>query len=497
MDHSDRSGLDIRLLGPISVAVDGQDVAIGSPKQRVVLAMLALSRRVTVDTFADELWRETPPASVAATVQTLVSRLRKILADAGADLAIRYEPGAYALEVDHARVDVHRFHQAAADGRRALESGRPDVAVEHLRHALALWRGPALEEFSDRDFARVAASRLDEARLTAGEDLAEAELAAGRASAALEVLAPFIAAHPFRERLRAQQMTALYRLGRQADALAAYQELRGVLAEELGLDPSPALQELERQVLCQSTALAAEAVAPRNDPEPEAPAEAMLAVLFTDIESITGRWEGGRAAMSADLASHDAVLNEAVAAHSGRVFTHTGDGLGAAFPTAAAALGAAIDGQLALADLRWQGPTPMRVRMAIHAGAAEARSGTFLGPTLNRVARILEEAAGGEVLCSQAAADLARDDLPAAVTLVDLGHRRLEGLSRPERVWQVAHSALPQIQRTVAPPAQATQQLTSFIGREAELAELCELLPGARLLTIAGVGGAGKTRLAL
>src|SRR5207247_5501343 len=115
--------------------------------------------------------------------------------------------------------------------------------------ALALWRGPALEEFSDRGFARLAASRLDEARVAAGEDLVEAELTAGRPSVALEVLAPFITSHPFRERLRAQQMTALYRLDRQADALAAYQELRRVLADELGLDPSPALQELERQIL--------------------------------------------------------------------------------------------------------------------------------------------------------------------------------------------------------------------------------------------------------
>src|SRR5207253_6462936 len=104
--------------------------------------------------------------------------------------------------------------------------------------------------------------------------------------------------------------------------------------------------------------------------------------------------------MSADLARHDAVLTDAIAAHSGQVFTHTGDGLGAAFPTAAAALGAAIDGQLALGDVRWRGTTPMRVRMAVHVGAAEARAGTFLGPTLNRVARLLDEAAGGEILCS-------------------------------------------------------------------------------------------------
>ena len=177
--------------------------------------------------------------------------------------------------------------------------------------------------------------------------------------------------------------------------------------------------------------------------------------------------------MSVDLARHDAVLSEAVAAHAGRLFTHTGDGLGAAFPTAAAALGAAIDGQLVLADVRWQGTAPMRVRMAIHVGAAEARAGTFLGPTLNRTARLLDEAGGGEILCSQAAADLAHDDLPDDVTLVDLGDRRLEGLSRPERVWQVAHPAFPRCRAATSAAGPAAVPLTSFVGREAELAELC------------------------
>jgi predicted ATPase/DNA-binding SARP family transcriptional activator len=497
MDHADHSGLDIRLLGPLSVAVDGRDVAIGSPKQRVVLAMLALSRRVTVDAFADELWRETPPASVAPTVQTLVSRLRKALDEAGADLVIRSEAGAYALEVDPDCLDVHRFHQQVADGRRALAGGRPDTAADHLRRALAVWRGRALEDFADREFARLASSRLDEARVAAGEDLSEAELAAGRPSAALDVLAPLIAAHPFRERLRAQQMTALYRLGRQADALAAYQELRRVLAEELGLDPTPALQTLERQILLQSPTLEHHPPVPPSETAPEPAPEGTLAFLFTDIEASTGRWEGGRAAMSVDLARHDAVLGEAVATHAGRLFTHTGDGLGAAFPTASAALAAAVDGQLGLVGVHWQGTTPMRVRMAIHVGAAEARAGTFLGPTLNRAARLLDEAVGGEILCSQAAADLARDDLAEGVTLVDLGDRQLEGLSRKERVWQVLHPALPEVCRATQPPPRPAAPLTSFVGREAELAELCELLPSTRLLTIAGVGGAGKTRLAL
>src|SRR5581483_9021123 len=252
---------------------------------------------------------------------------------AGADLVIRYEPGAYALEVDPSCVDVHRFYRLVGDGRRALDGGCPGEAAGLLRRALDLWRGSALEDLADRGFAQLTASRLAEVRVAAGEDLAAAELAGGRPAAALDVVESLIVAHPFRERLRAEQMTALYRLGRQADALAAYQALRIELAQELGLAPSPALQELERHILLQDPALDHRPAVPANAARPEPPAEGTLAFLFTDIEASTGRWEGDRTAMSADLARHDAILSEAIVAHSGQLFTHTGDGLGAAFPT--------------------------------------------------------------------------------------------------------------------------------------------------------------------
>ena len=204
--------------------------------------------------------------------------------------------------------------------------------------------------------------------------------------------------------------------------------------------------------------------------------------------------------MAADLARHDEILNEAVAAHDGRRFTHTGDGLGAAFPTAAAAISAAIAGQVALAGVAWNGASPLRVRMAIHAGSAEARDGTFLGPTLNRTARLLDGAQGGEIICSQTAADLARDELPPEVMLVRRGERRLRGLSRPESVWQVFDPALPggaPVPETAPAAALPEASLTSFVGRAREVAELSALLAEARLVTITGLGGLGKTRLAL
>ena len=502
MDVTDVPRVDIRVLGPLSVTVDGRTVAIGSPKQRAVLAMLVLHRRVSLDALAEELWRETPPASVAATVHTLVSRLRRTLVAAGAGLTISADGGVYIMEPDaEDQVDVHRFHDLAAMARAAREVGSPADAARCFRQALALWRGPALADLLDRDFARVAAVRLEEARLAVAEDLADAELAAGRPAAALDTVEPLTRDHPFRERLRGLQMLSLYRLGRQAEALAAYQDLRRTLAEELGLEPTSSVQALERQILQQSPELDQPAAAAKTTTPPAttAPPDSCgtLTFLFTDIEASTRLWEGDRAAMAADLARHDAVLKEAVAAHHGHQFAHTGDGLGAAFPTVADALGAAIAGQRGLSSIAWRGVAPLRVRMAIHAGTAEARAGTFFGPNLNRTARLLEVAGGGQILCSQAAADLGQDELPAGASLLDFGERRLEGLSRPERVWQVTHPDLADPAAVPAAPARRQEALTSFVGREEELAELTALLRGTRLLTISGVGGAGKTRLAL
>ena len=501
------SVLDIRLLGPVSVAVDGREVPIGSPKQRTLLAMLALSHRASVEALAEALWREGAPASVAATIHTLVSRVRRILEAPERAITIRSEGGGYLIEMDTDHLDVNRFHDHAAAGRTAAAEGAWSEAANRLRRALSLWRGPALADLLDHDFARIAAVRLDEARVGVVEDLAEAELVLGRPSKALAVVEPFLGEHPYRERLREQQMLALYRQGRQAEALAAYQDLRKTLAEELGLDPTPALQTLERQILLQSSSLDAPTVSPeaataRASPIPTSAAKPILtgtlAFLFTDIESSTSRWEGDRRAMAADLARHDAILSGAVEGQGGEVFTHTGDGIGAAFPTAPAALAAALHGQQDLAKADWEGTAPLKVRMAIHAGAAEARAGTYLGLTLNRTARLLDEAQGGQILCSQAAADLTRDDLPDNVALVELGQRSLEGLSRPETLWQVLHPDLVQLPPDPVPgPSPLPRPLTSLIGREAELAELCGALAQNRLVTIIGLGGVGTTRLAL
>jgi class 3 adenylate cyclase len=222
--------------------------------------------------------------------------------------------------------------------------------------------------------------------------------------------------------------------------------------------------------------------------------------LFTDIEASTRRWEGDEEAMAEDLARHDEIVRGAVEQARGRVFANTGDGQCAAFRTASAALTAALDSQHALVQEKWRSPIPLRVRMAVHAGAAEPRGDNYFGPTLNRTARLLSLGWGGQVLCSQAAADLAQDHLPAGVALLDLGDHRLADLSRAERVFQVAHPDLPSAFPPLRSPGHRPTlpaALTSFVGRAKEIEEVRSLLAESRLVTLTGVGGTGKTRLAL
>lgn len=492
----DTARLQIGLLGDLQILADGQPVDLGGAKQRLLLAMLAVTRGrpVSADALAEELWGSQPSVETVSGLQNLVSRTRRVL-PTGLAIAAR-DPG-YTLEVDAAEVDVDRFGELVALGRDRGTRGAAAEAADALRAALALWRGAALAEFAGRPFAAAWASGLEEERRSTVEALADALLATGRPAEAAKVLEPLVAQAPFREAACERLMLALYRCGRQADALGAFRTVRAALDSELGLEPNPSLRQLEARILAQSPDLNA---AP-GPAVAAARAGEMRAFLFTDIEASTRRWEGEEAAMAADLARHDSLLRRVVEAHAGRVMSHTGDGICADFPTASAALDAAVAAQLTLRAEPWRGRSPLRVRMAVHAGAAEARDDSWFGPTLNRTARLMALAAGGQVLCSQAAADLAQDGLAAEVSLTDLGEHRLVGLARPERVFGVGHAELPESFPTLG--SELTRRhnlptgLSTFLGRHAELRELTELLETERLVTLWGPGGAGKTRLSL
>ena len=223
--------------------------------------------------------------------------------------------------------------------------------------------------------------------------------------------------------------------------------------------------------------------------------------LFTDIEGSTALWEDDGARMSQALAAHDALARSAVEGHHGRVVKMTGDGIHAAFDDALDALDATLEMQQALAEPVATCGVALRVRCGLHAGVVERRDNDYFGSPVNRAARIMSAAHGGQVLLSQAVVDCVREILPAAVSLRDLGKVRLKDLATPEHVYQVVHPRLrnnfPALRSLEAIPNNLPQQVTSFIGREQALVDLKRLLPTARLLTLTGSGGCGKTRLSL
>jgi DNA-binding SARP family transcriptional activator len=238
--------LEYRILGPLEVAANGRAVPLGGTKQRALLAVLLLHRSAVVptDRLVEDLWGAEAPAAAAKTVQVHVSRLRKALGNA----ALETRAGGYALNVEAESVDLFRFEDLTQDGRRLLAAGDPAAARAAFGEALALWRGPPLADFAYEPFAQTEISRLEELRVAALEDRIDADLALGETASLVPELEALIASHPLRERLRRQLMLALYRGGRQADALRAYREARSAL-DDLGIEPARALRELEAAIL--------------------------------------------------------------------------------------------------------------------------------------------------------------------------------------------------------------------------------------------------------
>lgn len=229
------------------------------------------------------------------------------------------------------------------------------------------------------------------------------------------------------------------------------------------------------------------------------PPTGTVAFLFTDVAGSTRLWDADRQGMATSLATHDRIMQRAIADHGGYVFATAGDSFAAAFPTASAALEAAVEAQLALLAESWNGP-PIRVRMGIHIGSAQERAGNYFGPDVNRAARIMSAANGGQVLVSDVTAQLmASTDQEYA--LQDRGVHSLKDLDRPEHLFELRHPRLPEVDQPLktagAERAHLPAQLTSFVGRRAELEEVTGLLESARLVTLTGVGGTGKTRLSI
>ena len=244
--------MEFKLLGPLEVGNGSAPVAIAGRKQRALLARLLLdaNRTVAADRLVDDLWGESVPESAQKMVQIYVSQLRKVLPDG----ILQTRPPGYAVKVEPASIDLVRFEQLRREGEAAHAAGNAELASRRFDEALSLWRGDALAEFQE-PFAQAEASRLDELHLACIEARIAADLDRGRHAELVAELEPLLTRHPLREGLRAQQLLALYRSGRQSDALAAYRRFRDLLGDELGLEPSPRLKELERRILRQDRGL--------------------------------------------------------------------------------------------------------------------------------------------------------------------------------------------------------------------------------------------------
>jgi DNA-binding SARP family transcriptional activator len=243
--------IEFRILGPLEVSADGRLLPLGSPRQRALLGLLLAHANETLsrDRLIEELWAEAPPATVESALHVYLSRLRRLLESAGAGGALVRQASGYRLRVEPEQLDANRFDRLAGEGSEALAAGKAEVAAERLRDALALWRGPPFADLQSERFAITAAARLEERRLSALEARLEADLALGRHADVIGELELLVDQHGDRERLRGQLMLALYRSGRQEEALAVYRRTRRRLLDELGIEPGPELRSLESAIL--------------------------------------------------------------------------------------------------------------------------------------------------------------------------------------------------------------------------------------------------------
>ncbi len=507
----------VRLLGPIELTSAGRPVRLGGAKQRSALAVLAVAggRTVSVDELVDALWGDTPPPTATKTVQTYVSRLRALVGE-----RLVSNSSGYTLDID---VDVAAVQQLVAEARACAAHGETDRAVALFGEALAWWVGDALGGTTET--ARMAGerARLDELRRFVEDERAEALLARGDAASVVSDLEASVAAEPLRERRWGLLMVALYRSGRQSEALRAFQRLRSTLAGELGIDPSSELVDLERQILERDPRLdlrldgpgAKRVEEPVSGHPPRQLPSGVVSFVLTDVVGSTQLWERDPRGMDDALRRHDTIIAATVNGHGGVLLKSKGEGDAtfSVFARATDAALAAASSRRAFAIEEWPEGIALGVRFAVATGEAIERDGDYFGPTVNRAARLRSLAVGGEVLMSQSTVDVLVDTMSDGLRLLDRGELVLRGLGRPEHVWELIddqdEDGGPDGGATSAPRSNAGPVRTPLprllegaarapiLGRDRELAELSGLRGGRgrRVAWVRGEPGIGKTRL--
>jgi len=529
--------MDFRILGSLQVLDEGRVVTLGGSKQRALLGLLLLhaNQTLSADRLIDELWGEHPPATAAKTVQVHVSRLRKALAagagSASDEVVVTREHG-YELTLDPELLDVNRFERLVAVGRDHLAAGDPESAVSSLEEALSMWRGRPLEDLAYEPFAQREIARLEDLHVGALEELIDAKLALGRQSEVIGQLEGLIEDHPYRERLRAQLMLALYRCDRQADALQAYQDARRSLVEQLGIEPGERLRELEGAVLAQDPALAMPArKTVERPPEPDgattlehheptlAPAPSpdaantrsarrLVTIIFADIAGSTGLAERlDPESMHSLLDRYMDACSAVIERHGGTVEGFVGDAVVGVFGqdqiheddalrAARTALELRDAGAALSTELERDRGARFGMKIGVESGevfvSAGARRSTFAaGDAFNVAARLEGAAPEGEIVLGESV------------------HRLLGGAARVERLEPLAlkgRAANVQAWRLLAleleDSALGRSPTKPLVGRENDLQYLRAAFARSRgghscqAVTVIGPAGIGKSRLA-
>jgi class 3 adenylate cyclase/tetratricopeptide (TPR) repeat protein len=500
--------MEYRVLGSLEVLDDsGRPLSLGGTRQQTVLGSLLLhaGRTVPLDRLVEDVW-ESPPETAAKTVQVYVSRLRRLLPG-----AIETRSGGYALLLDGDLLDVMQFEQLTDDGRAALGAADWERAATLLREALALWRGPALGGLPGAPLRREA-DRLEEARLHAIEDRIEADLGRGRERDVVPELRALIAEHPFRERLRAQLMRALFAAGRQSEALDVYRETRALLDTELGLEPGAELRDLERRILSHDPQLEREPTTAPVAVDVVAPAEPIRGrrpstVVFADVVDSTALGEQlDPESVHRILERYSEIASEILERHGGEVEKFIGDAVVAFFgmtelheDDALRAVRAAHELRAAVKALRDElmeaSGIDLGIRIGVNSGDVFVGGGagreTFAtGDSVNVAARLEQGAEAWEILLGERTYRLVAEEVDAE----PLDPIEVKGRAAPVHAWRLLGLPEPQ---TV--PVRVT---TPYVGRRREKDALRQAFASSsdqqtcRLCTIVGPAGIGKTRIA-
>lgn len=429
------AGMEFSVLGPIEARMDGKTVGVGGPKQRSILALLIAhaGQPVSLDRIVTGIYGEEAADGARHSVQTYISSIRRDLGD-----VILREPGGYVLSVDGNSVDAHRFEEVVRSALSILEEDA-DSAGAMLRDALAIWRGHPYADTEGWGVFEPEITRLSELRLSALEARIDADLATGRHRELLGELDALTLEYPLRERFRGQQMLALYRSGRQTEALRAYERTRSYLGDEVGIEPTPELQDLEQRILEQDPDLDLPAA-------PSLTSRSVVVVEIADPRSLAQLDPGDRAALVSNLSS---AFEAVVRRHDGDGFGQRGAAMYGAFPSVASAA-TGVSELLA-------GPSGRGVKVAIDYGDVERHeTGEVTGPPVRRGAGLVATAHGGQVLLSGSAHQAVLDEGGPGWLVRSLGRHPIHGVDEPQQVFQLIlegqESEFPPLRLDTTPP---------------------------------------------